>query len=484
MGVKYNNQPLIPAPLVQIQRQMRRIGTELSSNYNITLNGTIVNVNTSVDSPAASGGFGMSDVLTEQARIRSIFGNTSNGGYLQITSPDASAATISAYCSLDSLSFQEGVWVNKCNYTATLSTNSIGGDSDTDNLLDNASENWNVQENTDGSWNLVHSMSATGKYYFTGSGTSADAMSNAKSWINSHKYTISNGGILTAANPTIQTFKPNSLIVGLPASGNYWNYSVVEQQNLSDFTVSLSESMLYSPSGQYRENWSTTVSIDIENAPKINMGITGEVLGLTGSDSDYVRKSQASKTTYETIIGPSLYNRLNTYTPSGYVLSPIKTVQQTTYNYFTGAIQYNNQYNAFLGGNLIPNAVDETISVGDSASTDIFASIPIAGRQEPLLQNMFAKTSPERTITINCRIRPSGGVYDMSSLLNGYLSKPNTNEIIMALSPNHGYFYTKSNYEEWNIMTRTYSRQYTYVLQPGGSGIQGMPSGLSHPAPY
>lgn len=486
MSVKYNGQSLIPAPLVQIQRQLRRFDTESSTSYNITLNGTIVNVGTSVDSPGASGGLQMGDILSEQKRIRGIFGNNSTGGYLEILAPDTNSNAITAYCTVNDISFSPGVWVNRSDYSISLSTNSIGGDSDTDSLLEDARETWQISPLSDGRWNVTHNLTATGKHYFASSGVAVNALANARNWVSARRYTISNGGFLTAFNPTVQTFLPSSgFIVSLPASGNYWNYNCNEAEDPTGYSTNLTENWLYCPSGNYSENYSVTTSIDVENSLRATVSIAGEVIGNAGSDQDFNTKSQNSKNVFETTVLPNLYLRASYYSPSGYTTDTIATAKQVTYERFTGAIRYSTVYSAYLGGKLIPNSLEENISVSDVAGNDISAQFGIPGRPYPLFQNMHTKSAPQRNITINLRMKnTASGIYDAQSLLSSYLARPDTDFIINTLKPSRGYYFLNNDYIEWNPTSKIYSRQVGWTINPSGTALpSGSQTTFSNPGP-
>ncbi len=72
------------------------------------------------------------------------------------------------------------------------------------------------------------------------------------------------------------------------------------------------------------------------------------------------------------------------------------------------------------------------------------------------------------------QVSPSG------SLLSRYLSKPNTDDIINALKPGVGYFYIKSDSEEFNPLKRTYSRSVSWVIPNEGVSIPGIGSGINN----
>src|SRR5690242_19946979 len=122
---------LIPAPTVSIQKQYARdeAGRKLYAENLFTLTGTIVNVGTDQDSPGAQNETigdspTMEDILSEQKRIRNLF--SKDGGRLEIETPGGGGPnTIDAYCTVDSLNFDQSIWVNKCTYTVVLRTKNL-----------------------------------------------------------------------------------------------------------------------------------------------------------------------------------------------------------------------------------------------------------------------------------------------------------------------------------------------------------------------
>src|SRR5687768_11755984 len=99
MPVRFNGNNLRPAPFVDVQKSYNRgeDGIVGGVQYNFTLTGTIVNVDSALtDSPGALAASGMVGILSEQARIRTIFGG-SGVGLLEIESPDSTSNKISTY---------------------------------------------------------------------------------------------------------------------------------------------------------------------------------------------------------------------------------------------------------------------------------------------------------------------------------------------------------------------------------------------------
>jgi hypothetical protein len=214
------------------------------------------------------------------------------------------------------------------------------------------------------------------------------------------------------------------------------------------------------------------------------VAVNGDVTGFSDRASSLAVRLNNAKTKFTTNVEPNLYTRLLTYTPAGYTLRTDPSSKQITYDQTNGVVRYAYTYSAFLGGGLIDGSVEEDVSVNDIGKTDVFAQIPIPGRSRgPIVQPMRTYTLPERTVTINARMSHDGTPLTIGSLTSAYLDKPDTNSIINALKPSAGYYYIKQDAEDWNPIRKQYSRVISWILQPEGSGVNGLPSGLSHPSP-
>jgi hypothetical protein len=482
MPVIYNGEILVPAPLVSIQRNMIKgpDGRPLRSEYIIQLTGTIVNVDTDLDSGDAFDYTGMEGVLAEQRRIRNIF--ASDGRKLEITSPpDGGPNTIDLYCTVESVNFSQGVWVQRCEYTISLKANGINVDQEDLSDLANFSENWNVTENEDSTFSLTHQLQATGQLLYSEDGEN-DPLAAAKSWVQARMYVNTIDGVLTPAPSPSGNVNLAGLLVGLGSgTTDYYNKSIVESVDPNTYSWNVTESFLYHSGGSYREEWSASVNYENDNPYKAIMNIAGSVFGFADKNSNRAVKLSHASGAFESTVKPNMYTRLNVYTPSELTLLPVPTSKQFSYE-AEGVIRYSYGYIA-NAGSLIANATDESVSINDTNPTDIFAQIQVPGRVNgPVVQNMNTKTLPERTISITATILPSGSITTTGSLLSAYLAKPNTNDIIAALRPSAGYYYIKQDTEEWNPIKRQYARNVGWTIQTEGSSIDGQDPANNNPA--
>lgn len=465
-------QELIPAPLVSISRNTVRDsgGKKLHIEYLFSLNGTIVNTGSAADSPDATGD-GMNGILLEQKRIRQLF--AVDGGRLEIEAPNGGGAgTIDAYCTVENVNFQEGVWVDRCNYTISLKAIDLTNETpEDDNLVNNPEESWSITENEDGTFNFSHQLNAVG--IRTYGDNAKDPIELARSWCQKRSYFINTDGELSKYEGDIFDF--STLLTRASAeteTSGFWNMAKTEGLGIVAGSWQLSESFVYSLDGNAKEDYSIAISYDANDSRKVVFSINGSVIGFADKNSNKELKLTNATNMFNSSVEPNIYTRLMQYVPEGTTLNPTPTTKQISYEIGVGAIRYTYVYTT-ITGSLITGSIDENISIVDAGKTDIFAQIPVPGRTNgPVVQNMFTTTLPERTVSISATL--SGEIN--GSILALYGQKPNTDTLIDALKPSAGYYYIKQNTEEWNPIKRQYARTVSWVIQHEGVTINGIPN--------
>lgn len=470
MGVVYRNLPLVPAPLVSITRNSVKGSGGLLDHfvYNITLEGWLVNVDTSKDSPGASTQPAtMAGIQAAQEYIKDTF--SIDGQRLEITAPGGgSAYDFDCYPTIESINFPQDKWVNLCRYTVQM--NAVGDANDVLTGIESSDENWSINENENGTFNITHQINAKGFRYFTETGSS-DPLTDARNWVYSRTFSTTDVGVLVPVS--INTYDDVTLISGVGSmTTNYWNKSTVETYDPITYTYSLTETFIFNPTGNTNEEWSASVSFDQENTRRVQINITGVVTGFAGDSANRTQRLTNAKTQFATQIEPNLYVRLNSYVPTGYTLNPIPVTKQISYE--PTLVRYTYSYSA-INGVFVPGAIEDSITISDVSPSDIFASIAIPGRSGgPLIQNMGTQQSPKRTIIITARMPPPATPINISNVAASYLAKPNTDSIISALTPSVGNYYLEQNTEEFNPISRQYNRNVTWVLT--SSSAAGLPS--------
>lgn len=482
MPVLYNGSGLIPAPFVSINKSTIRGPGNLMTgqDYTITLNGTIVNTdstgNNNLDSPGSSGTSDtrMRGIQGGQNYIRSLF--ATDGGLLEIYSPESQTNKFSAYCNVESISFEQGNWVQKNTYSIILRTKYINNN-DILNQLEDTQESWESQELEDNTTVLTHKIQAKGRLLKI-SGTYNSPLNIAKQWVYSRSYQTNDGAFLESVSGS-----------GIMASGltyyqltnlnpaSYWaNRISSDFTNPIDYTYGLTETFLWLTSPN-NEQYNVTVNLEQDWPHRATINIAGTIIGLANNAYTNANRLTNASGYFYSQVEPNLYLRANAYKPYNYTVNPNFISKQISYDIIPGNIRYNATFIAMNGTPLVSGAIDEAIQISDVGKTDLVAVIPVPGRSSgPVIQWMNTKTAPERQVSISATIGSSGAI-TMSSLLSSYLLKPNTDAIINALKPSAGYFYVKGDTEEWNPIKRNYSRVVSWLIdQPSGISITGIPS--------
>ena len=486
MPVLYNGSGLVPAPFVSINKSsIRGPGNTITGqDYTITLNGTIVNTdgtgNNNLDSPGSSGTTDtrMSGTQGGQNYIRRIF--STDGGLLEIYSPESQTNKFSAYCNVESITFDQGNWVQKNNYTVTLRAK-YTDNNDILNQLEDIQESWETQEVEDETTVLTHKIQAKGRLLKIG-GTYNVPLNIAKQWVYSRSYQLNTGAFLENVSGS------GIMVDGLSYyqlthfdSSNYWvNRISSDFTNPIDYTYGLTETFLWL-TGPNNEQYNVTVNLEQDWPHRATISVAGTIIGVSNAAYENTERLANASGYYGSQVEPNLYLRANAYKPAGYTVYPNFISKQVSYDIIPGNIRYSATFVAMNGTPLVSGAIDESIQISDVGTTDLVAVIPVPGRSSgPIIQWMNTKTAPERQVTINATLGASGNV-SLSNLLTSYLAKPNTDALITALKPSAGYYYVKGDTEEWNPIKRNYSRSVSWLIdQPSGVSITGIPysSGL------
>lgn len=469
MPVTYGNLSLEPAPFVELRKSniVDAQGNIISPDYVITLKGTIV---------AVGSQSGMDNVRSAQDSILDAF--ATNGHLLTISAPDG-GTDLTCCPTVEDVSFAEGTWYNRCDYTITLRANDLGDDGPTTDLR-SFSESWQISEQSNGVYAISHSLNAVGLNYFVASGVQSDALGAARTYVSSRLVNISDSGGYSTSSPF--NMPSGALSDNNGDVNNYWNYSLVENIGNTENSWQATESFIYYPSGtSYREEW--TLSIQEEESAiqnKLIATVQGTIFGFAEQDNNGELKytnALAGWATVENI----LYTRVLAAIDGGYTLDPTPTSKTVTHDEINGTVGYSINYRA-IDGVLVANALEEELEVTDIAPNDVFAEIQVPGRTNgPVVQYMGTKTLPQRSVSYSGIF--SNDQVTATSVSNMYLSKPVASGIFEALAPSSVDYYISSHQETWNPIRRSYNRSITWVIVPEGTGYNGelSNSGLNNP---
>ena len=486
---------IVPAPLVSISTQILKngAGEAFGVTYSITLTGTILDNKGSphalngnnVKYPAIPGntfdtagpydafskasdptqqeipaGHALTAILSKQKSLRALFAR--DGQRITITDWGGSQPAFSCYPRVLSIDFQEGVYVERADYTVTLEADTLligEGDSVTSKVenegsliasdgtaregeteadllaslsgafITDFSEDWSIEtDEAQGesvglprSYRISHNINATGKTHFGPDG-------KQKAWEQAKKFVQHRLGYNPSGN------YPN--IMGQIGSGTlnlvdtYRGFNHVRSENLSESagSYSVSENWLIA-SGNAYENFNLSISSSTDN-PFVSVSIDGNIKGLSeyspsGFGGDDLSKAYGHPVNggrdpatppsgaYDNALGKyheisntgqfgltsKVYKRANNSVAVQLNSQP-KSVSLGT-NPYTGEVTYNLQFDN-RPTNIISGVLSETISVNDTYPGDIFAVIPVLGRKTgPVLQYIGGRTEYRRDISIN-----------------------------------------------------------------------------------
>jgi hypothetical protein len=503
MPVQYDSKKIIPAPLVRVEKNYNRTqsGQKVGSTFTLTITGTLVTCN---GSPNSAGEFwtlaGYPDALFQSnveegnsvnqmqflirkmQALRDLFSQDGKSFEVQ---PLDGTAPMRCYPRVQNISFNEGVWVNRVDYTITLEADELFG-IDTDFMKDeedfehdqdffkgadneklylsDVSESWTIEtneepenENNPYTFRLSHSLSATGKKAYNGDGLVSEAWEQAKRWV------VPRLGVDGAfVNGT-----PGMNLSGMTA------FNHVKQENIdkTNGTYGVTETWILSK-GNFREDFNISISSSSES-PFANVKLEGEIIGLeTRNAADVITTSRwsAAQTRYLALHPTGFYNRAQLY--SGITLNTVLLSSSVAENPVTGRINYTFEYDN-RPSNCIAGAISEKVVVQDTNPADVFAIIQVIGRGTgPVLQSMGTVTERRRTVSVEALFAPVSTCF---TTVNGVASLMGSSpytavDAVFAafraqLAQGYNQVFTERDEPSWEPKTGRYSRSVTWVYQ-------------------
>jgi hypothetical protein len=490
---------ITPAPLVSVSTQILKNGASeaFGVSYSITLTGSVID---NMGSPYAfygptnalfpkgdgslplgSGPYGaftsatipdvqlvpykesLTAILSKQSALRALFAE--DGQKLAITDWETGVPNFVCYPRVTSVDFQEGVYVERAEYTITLEADTLllneGGPgdfvSDEGSLIARApgihsnkteqdlltsmsgafisdfSEDWSLEvDEAQGesvglprSYRISHNINATGKTHYGPNG-------KKPAWEQAQKFVTDR----LADNPAGRDYPSYPNIMGRIGSGTlnlidtYRGFNHIRTENLSESagTFSVSENWLIAQDSAY-ENFNLSISSSTDS-PFVSVSIDGNIKGLSeyspsgfgGLDFDksYGHGVNGGKDpntppsgAFENARGK--YNKISKDGVFGVGSDVYKRANNSVAvelnsqpksvtlgaNHYTGELTYNLQFDN-RPTNIIPGVLSETISVNDTYPGDVFAVIPVLGRRTgPVLQYIGGRTEYKRDVSLS-----------------------------------------------------------------------------------
>jgi len=491
---------LRPSPLVSIASNLNKVGGEnVGITYSITLTGTLLEDRGTPyaikmqdnsafkyydnTTPNGVGPYGQFDnteghsennrpkvqPIPENAKLDAIFSKQRalkalfaiDGQRLEIMPVHGDEPAVVCYPRVVSIDFQEGLYINRCDYTITLEADTLLNknltiDDDGNPLssdlkpvlsgandglttpqvislsgafIESFSESWNIEVDDERAENLsiprtyriTHNVSAQGKTHYFPSGAGVEKI---PAWRSAKSYVVSNlmakSGVLDYPNgaplpyPSINN-QLGSGTLDLVNTYRGFNHTRTEDIDVAGGSFSLSETFLLA-SGDSYETYSMSVSKGIDNA-FVNVSIDGTVTGLNEvSPSGYGAQENKPSGAYDNALKKyheisksgqfgltsDIYRRAQNSVPFELNSQP-KSISLGL-NEFNGEITYSLEFDN-RPTNIISGVLSESISVNDTYPGDVFSVVPVIGRPTgPVLQYVGSRTEYKRDVQIELQM--------------------------------------------------------------------------------
>jgi len=504
---------LIPAPLVTIAKNYDKTGGDINVGATLTiqLNGTLlatmgnavptnytggkveahfintgfastVDVNDdateSINDAVHNDRLGI--ILAKQEALRTLFtGNIIQAGDNEFVSnlgnpfargpvklliePLNGGTPFTFLCTVENVSFEEGIWYDKCDYTIDLVCNNwsnnlseiAAGFSTEDQWryhVSDFSESWDIQEaeNTfyfgflvaDGDtgndntgymqkvWDISHTVSAVGKRTFADAAnnfTVTEAYQNASGLIYDQDYGLLASNRLTSLGGNEFTL-PSGLDMGMIGSimgrtnlvdGDLENEyalglkSIIEQRDISAGSVTVTESFVFAPRNTITIGATEIMSLTEERSESsdlVTYNLQGTVVGMNTKDlKDTVGNAWTNASNYfDGYVDPYFLSRVSLVSENAATgvfitnnnINPTFLSKSIGRNPITNEITYNIVFDTRRQN--LTSALLENISVAEGLVGNNYAEIPIIGRRNgPIIQYLNSDTSRTRTLNIN-----------------------------------------------------------------------------------
>ena len=491
---------LRPSPLVSIASNLNKVGGEnVGITYSITLTGTILEDRGSPyavkmqdnspfpyfdgTTPAGTGPYGQFDntgghsennrpkvqpvpenskldaIFSKQRAIKALF--AIDGQRLEIMPVHGDEPAVICYPRVVSIDFQDGLYINRCDYTITLEADTllnknltidddgnplpadskiaISGANDghtteqvialSGAFIESFSESWNIEVDDERAENLsiprsyriTHNISAQGKTHHFPSGGQVHKI---PAWQNAKNYVINNllakSGVLDYPNtsPLAYPSVNNQLgsgTINLVSAYRGFNHTRTEDIDVAAGSFSVSETFLLA-SGDSYEDYSMSVSKGIDNA-FVNVSIDGTITGLneispsgygaelpkdSGAYDNALKKYHEISKSGQFGLTSDIYRRAQNSVPFELNSQP-KSISLGL-NEFNGQITYSLEFDN-RPTNIISGVLSENISVNDTYPGDVFSVVPVIGRATgPVLQYVGSRTEYKRDVQIELQM--------------------------------------------------------------------------------
>lgn len=487
---------VIPAPLVSIAKNYQRTatGVAIGATLSIQLTGTILatlgnpvaeNFNTGkTEAHFISTGFSstvdinddyqnaiapvhndrLGVILAKQEALRILFGGNikKDGSPLNpydrvpvklLLEPLNGSQAFVFLCDVENISFEEGIWYDKCNYTIDLTCNNwsnnvseiisgFDGEDQFKYLVSDIQESWDIQEaentfyfgnliggtgaSANGSyskkvWEISHNISVVGKRSYSDNGTdivSIEAHTNAENVIYDTSYGLlisnkltSSGGVYQVPSGANYGFLSRLLSGGTVGYGLGFR-SITEQKDISAGSVNVTESFVFAPITALSIGATETLSVSVDeqvNSPIKTYNVQGTVRGLntyrfSTTDNAWANASNYYDGYVEPLLIERIANLVDGTDAETFItdkrLNTTALSKSVSRNPTANEISYNITYDTRKTN--LTSALSENISIREGLVGNIYSEIPIIGRKAgPIIQYLDSNTARSRSLNIS-----------------------------------------------------------------------------------
>ena len=308
--------------------------------------------------------------------------------------------------------------------------------------------NFNNTDNTAKVFNLTHNVSAVGQAVYTDTGVYTAGGDRAQTTNGRYDAPYLNGlapwqqasgyvyDVIQAGSQNLTSgiyFNAgNSLVFGNSFLGSTGNHPYIvadrilsESIDVKGGSYAVNEQYKIYPSGNYNNGYpvihTTEANISKGEEGTTSININGNVKGLNTVDIETSGISQSNRFESNALANARNYyiNYLSGDVSSGgnriYHLArqlgefswlhPQHLSKSEGVNPNQGTLSYSFTYDD-RPPNIIQNSISEDIQVQDTYPGQIFASIPVIGRNQPVLQYLNSRSEYKRSLTINVQMNP------------------------------------------------------------------------------
>ena len=489
-----NGKYIRPTPLISItQNPIKNKMGQMGSSYDITLNGTIITGRVNLDDgltpkdeyddPIPTGTSlqeKLPEILSRQNELREYFSR--DGLYIEILDIDSNSPQLSFYAKVNSVSFEEGIYVDICRYTISLTadylidkqnnvtidgiTQSSGVDLPVSSrqtvaelfaasgLIEDFNDTWSIEtDESNGSivagkfvprsYRLTRSMTATGKNIYGIPSDNPLSPQRKEAWQHAQDFIKAHVDPSGAIYGSTFTDVLSSGFLGIPSGFSGFNHIRSENLDKAAGTYSVSDTYILSPSGEKAlESYNLSIQSGRDN-PFMKVSIDGNIKGLSPLEASGYLSSGLIETPYDHAyskylqisnsgqfgVGCDVYKRANNTTASNLNAQPNSI--SLGINEVNGEITYNLEFDN-RPTNYFSGVLSESINVNDTYPGDVFAVIPVIGRTTgPVLQYIGGRTEYKRDVNIEILIDYTDIGYD-NNRTSFMLTKPSLNEPIRS----------------------------------------------------